>query len=142
MTESRLELLCGGTGVGGWMRRGERKPSTRIGKFSDVWCLDCGRDLMHVCIGLAKKFIWVPFCGLSFHFVYGFLCCAKASKCSHFIYFYIYFHYSRNILPLNYCFTKLSLKSYKRRSYEQKYIYTDFIYLITFINGFYFLKWS
>ena len=61
MTESRSELLCGGTGVGGWMRRGERKPSTRIGKFSDVWCLDCGRDFMHVCIGLAKKFIWV-FC--------------------------------------------------------------------------------
>ena len=49
--------------------------------------LDCGF--------LCKYFL--PFCGLSFRFVCGFLCCAKAFKFNQvpFVYFCFYFHYSR-----------------------------------------------
>ena len=39
----------------------------------------------------------LPFQGLSFRLVYGFLCCAKAFKFNQvpFLYFCFYFHYSR-----------------------------------------------
>ena len=38
-----------------------------------------------------------PFCGMSFHFDYGFLCCAKAFKFNKvpFVYFCFYIHYCR-----------------------------------------------
>ena len=38
-----------------------------------------------------------PFCGLSFHLAYNFLCCAKAFKYNQvpLVYFCLYFHYSR-----------------------------------------------
>ena len=44
---------------------------------------------------LCKYFL--PFCGLSFHFVYDFLCCTKTLKINLvlFIYFSLYFHYPR-----------------------------------------------
>ena len=40
---------------------------------------------------------FLPFCRLSFHFVYGLFCCAKAFKFnqSPFVYFRFCFHYSR-----------------------------------------------
>ena len=58
---------------------------------------------LFVCIGdqslvgliICKYFL--PFCGLSFHFVYGFLCCAKAFKFNlvPFVHFCFYFYFSR-----------------------------------------------
>ena len=70
-----------------------------------------------VCLGLLPIFDWVVwffdscsickyfvfFCGLSFHFVLGFLCCAKTFKFNwvSFVYFCFYFHYSRKWIPKN-----------------------------------------
>ena len=44
---------------------------------------------------------FLSFCQLSFHFVYGFLCCAKAFKFNSgpFVYVCFHFHYSRRRSP-------------------------------------------
>ena len=48
-------------------------------------------------VGLIICKYFLPFCGLSFHFVYGFLCCAKAFKFNlvSFVHVCFYFHFSR-----------------------------------------------
>ena len=47
---------------------------------------------------------FLPFCELSFHFVYGFLCCAKTFEFNSvpFVYFCFYFHYSRRRIKKRY----------------------------------------
>ena len=61
------------------------------------WFLLCQMSCLEINpLSVAVCTYLFPFCGLSFHFVYGFLCCAKAVNIYiSFIYFYFYLHYSR-----------------------------------------------
>ena len=73
-----------------------------LGCFLILSCLSC-LYILEITLLLVASFANVndspilPFCKLSFHFVYGFLFCAKAFKFNQvpFVYFCFYFHYSR-----------------------------------------------
>ena len=60
--------------------------------FFVLSCMSCLYILKINCI-IWKYFF--PFCGLCFHFVYGFLCCAKAFQFNKVPFVCFYFHYCR-----------------------------------------------